>query len=57
MKKLYFGGPILTMDKACPRVEPMQIQHIQVLATIKEDVVIYRKDGFTLCSSSSIPMS
>ena len=57
MKKLYFGGPILTMDKACPRVEPMQIQHIQVLATIKEDVVIYRKDGFTLCSLSSIPMS
>ncbi|MBO5868019.1 MAG: hypothetical protein J6Q54_03810 [Oscillospiraceae bacterium] len=42
MKKLYFGGPILTMDKRNPTaVEPMAIKDIRILATIKEDAVLY----------------
>lgn len=31
MKKLYFGGPILTMDKTCPKAEAVLTENGRIL--------------------------
>ena len=32
-RKLYYGGPILTMDKACPSVEAVLTEKGKILAS------------------------
>lgn len=37
MRKLHFGGPILTMDHEPLSVPENELRNIQVLSSIKED--------------------
>ena len=41
MKKLYFGGSILTIDRDPLSVPENELRNIKVLSTIKEDRVLF----------------
>ena len=41
MKKLYFGGSILTIDRDPLSVPENELRNIKVLSTIKEDQVLF----------------